>query len=103
MDLAQELYRVTKGFPSDERYGMTNQLRRAAVSIPSNIAEGQGRGSSPEMVRFLRIAYGSLREIETQVLLASRFAYLSNEECDRVLDLAAEVGKLINGLMKSNQ
>ena len=55
------------------------------------------------MVRFLRIAYGSLREIETQLLLAGRFGYLSNEECDRVLDLAAEVGKLINGLMKSNQ
>jgi four helix bundle protein len=92
---------VTRKFPSEERYGLTSQIRRAAVSIPSNIAEGQGRGGTVEFVRFLRIAYASLREVETQVLLSERFEYIDTRQTARLLDLTAEVGRLLNGLMKS--
>ena len=101
MDLAEAVHIVTRRFPSEERYGLTSQIRRAAVSIPSNIAEGQGRGGTVEFVRFLRIAYASLREVETQVLLSERFEYIDTRQTARLLDLTAEVGRLLNGLMKS--
>ena len=101
MDLTAALYVVTRKFPAEERYGLTSQMRRAAVSIPSNIAEGQGRGGATEFVRFLRIAYASLREVETQVLLSERFEYLDARQTARLMDLTAEVGRLLNGLMKS--
>ena len=102
MDFAQEVYIATRAFPSDERYGLTSQMRRSVVSIPSNIAEGQGRGGSVELVRFLRIAYASLREVETQILLSERFQYLAAPQVARLLDRAGEVGRLLNGLMKSH-
>ena len=95
------VYRLTKGFPKEERYGLTAQLRRAAVSIPSNVAEGQGRGGDPDFVRFLRFAYGSLREAETQIIIAERLGYLPSAESQKAIVLAAEVGRLINGLLKS--
>ena len=101
MELAETLYIVTRKFPADERFGLTSQMRRAAVSIPSNIAEGQGRAGATEFIRFLRIAYASLREVETQVLLAERFEYLDARQTGRLMDLTAEVGRLLNGLMKS--
>jgi len=101
MDLVELIYEVTKGFPKEELYGITSQIRRAAVSIPSNIAEGQGRTSIKEFQNFLSIAHGSVREVETQILIAQRLQYLSDKETQTVLDLAGETGRLINGLLNS--
>ena len=101
MDLVEEVYVVSKSFPREEIYGLTSQLRRAAVSIPSNIAEGQGRRTTPDFLRHLSIAYGSLREVETQILIAARLRYRKDEECQDVLNLTGEVGRLLNGLMAS--
>ena len=98
MDLVVQVYEMTRTFPREEIYGLTSQLRRAAVSIPSNIAEGQGRRSSKEFVRFLGIAYGSLQETETQIILATRLGYLEAVQEAQVLEQCAEVGKLLNGL-----
>ena len=81
MDLVTAIYRATAGFPRDEIYGLTSQLRRAAVSIPSNIAEGQGRQSTREFIHFLSIAYGSLNEAQTQILIAERLKYLNDSDC----------------------
>ncbi|MCK4921382.1 MAG: four helix bundle protein [Bacteroidales bacterium] len=78
--LVTEIYKFTKEFPSDEKYGLTNQLRRAAISVPSNIAEGAARKSSKEFVQFLHIALGSLSEIDTQIIIAKNLNYLQNVE-----------------------
>ncbi len=94
------VYRETKSFPSDERLGLTSQVRRAAVSISSNIVEGSQRGSDKEFVRFLRIARGSLAEVQAQLLIARDLSYLTVEEFDRLAQQAVEVNKLLNGLMK---
>ena len=101
MALVEEVYIATRTFPREEIYGLTSQLRRAAISVPSNIAEGQGRRTTADFLRHLSIAYGSLLELETQVLIAARLNYLSNEKCNVVLKMAAEVGRLLNGLMSS--
>jgi four helix bundle protein len=103
MDLVEAVYTVTKLFPKEEIYGLTSQIRRAAVSIPSNIAEGQGRRSSGEFTRFLSIAYGSLREVETQVLIAERLGYLSKQNSIDLIAITSEVGRLPNGLSNSLQ
>lgn len=100
MDLVEEVYKISKGFPKEELYGLTNQLRRAAVSVPSNIAEGQSRGSR-DFVRFLSIAQGSLSEVETQMEIAVRLGYTKNADLTRFDDLVAEVGRLLNGLSNS--
>ena len=101
MNLAESVYRVTKTLPRDEAYGLTSQMRRAAVSIPSNIAEGEGRGTSGQFLHMLAVSYGSLRELETQVLLAGRLQLLSEHDRSHVIEQCAEVGRLLNGLMKS--
>ena len=101
MDLVEEVYSVSKEFPREEIYGLTSQIRRAAVSIPSNIAEGQGRRTTPDFLRHLSIAYGSLRELETQILIAMRLRYLAQEKGENCLRIAAEVGRLLNGLMSA--
>ena len=101
MDLVEMIYKVTKAFPKEEIYGLTSQIRRAAVSIPSNIAEGQGRTSLKEFQNFLSIAYGSLREVETQILIAQRIQYVNKEQTEIIINQAAEVGRLINGLSNS--
>ncbi len=101
MDLVEAVYAATRGFPADERFGLTSQLRRAAVSIPSNIAEGEGRGSHNEFGRFLSIAYGSLREVETQLLIGVRLGYVDEAACKEAFSLAEEVGRLLNGLSRS--
>ena len=101
MDLVEAVYRITRQFPRDELYGLTNQVRRAAVSVPSNIAEGQGRGVGAEFAHQLRIANGSRQEVETQILIAQRLHYITSEEAGPVLGAAAEVGRLIAGLHRS--
>ena len=101
VDFVEAVYGQTKTFPTQEMYGLTSQLRRAAVSIPSNVAEGQGRRSTKDFLNFLGIAYGSLCEAETQIILAVRLRFLSKESCESLLQLAAEVGRLINGLTRS--
>lgn len=101
MDLVAEVYRVTKLFPRDETYGLTSQLRRAAVSVPSNIAEGQGRDSTKEFLHHLSIAHGSLCEVETQLLVAQTLGYLKQEDAESLANLSASVGRLINGLSRS--
>lgn len=100
MDLSEEVYRLTRSFPSHELYALTNQIRRAVVSVPSNIAEGQARNSTAEFGHFLSIARGSLAEVETQLLLAIRFKYLSETDTTQSLDLITQVGKMLNTLMK---
>lgn len=101
MDFTAEIYRVTRRFPKEELYGITSQLRRAAVSIPSNIAEGQGRQTTGEFRQFLGYARGSLLETETQIFLAERLEYLDHETAERLLRQAAEAGRILNGLMNS--
>ena len=100
MKLVEEVYRITKPFPREELYGLTNQLRRAAVSIPSNIAEGQSRGSR-DFLRFLSIAHGSLSETETQMEIALRLGYIQQTDLDKFNETASEVGRLIHGLSTS--
>lgn len=94
-----EIYRATASFPSDERFGLTSQLRRAAVSIPSNIAEGQGRLTRGEFRQFLGHAKGSICEVETQLVIAENLGYLPNPR--PLLDQLHEVGRLLNGLLSS--
>jgi four helix bundle protein len=101
MDFVEDVYQATKAFPREELYGLTNQLRRCSVSVPSNIAEGQGRGSNAEFARSLSIAHGSLREVETQVIIGRRLGYLEEGEMGRLLGRAAEVGRLVTGLRNS--
>ena len=101
MDLVVETYKLTRGFPKEELYGLTSQVRRSALSIPSDIAEGQGRGVGAEFAHHLRISQGSLQELETQLRLAERLQYVSAAELKPVLATAAEVGRLNRGLQKS--
>ena len=102
MDLVVHLYTATATFPPEERFGLVAQMRRAAVSVPSNIAEGQGRRTSDdEFVRFLKIARGSLAELETQVELSIRLNFLETPQASALQSSADEVGRLLSGLMKS--
>ena len=101
MELVTEIYRVTKQFPKEELFGLMSQLRRAAVSIPSNIAEGKGRLSKGEFRRFLGNARGSLAEVETQILIAQNLSYLDEAETNRLLTKVEEVGKILNGLLSA--
>jgi four helix bundle protein len=101
MDLVELVYRLTKHFPPDELYGLRSQMRRAVISIPSNIAEGEGRHSTRDFLRFLAIANGSRREVETQAIIAQRLGYIDEPSCEKVLALASEVGRLRQGLAKS--
>jgi four helix bundle protein len=101
MELVRTIYDLTAKFPKEETYSLTAQLRRAAVSVPSNIAEGQGRDSTKEFLHHLSMACGSLMEVETQVLIGKDLGYLSPEKSVQVLASSAEVGRIINGLMKS--
>jgi four helix bundle protein len=101
MDLVTATYRATAGFPKDELFGLTSQLRRAAVSIPSNIAEGQGRLSEKEFRYFLGQARGSLMEVETQLQIAENLGYLQKEQASASLKSCAEVGRILNGIRTS--
>lgn len=99
MELVTEIYSITAGFPKSENYGLTSQMRRAAVSIPSNIAEGAARAGSKEFLHFLSISRGSLSELETQILIAKNIGYLN--KADIVLKQVEKVFGLIGGLMNS--
>ena len=101
MALAEAVYKATRSYPKDETYGLVAQTRRSAVSVPSNVAEGQGRGSSRDFVRFLTIARGSLCELETQILLAERLKYLDEAVSQDLMQQARTVGRLLNGLLRS--
>jgi len=101
MALVTEIYRHTQDFPKDEIYGLTSQLRRAAVSIPSNIAEGQGRLSRGEFRQFLGHAKGSVFEVETQLLIARDLGYLSDQTTLDLLGRVQEVGRILSGLLSS--
>lgn len=98
-DLTLLVYSLTKRFPDDERYNLVSQIRRSAVSVPSNIAEGHARKSKKEFSHFLYIAYGSIAELETQLLLAVDFGYMSKEESLKSFELLTEVRKMLNGLL----
>jgi four helix bundle protein len=101
MDLVTATYRSTSGFPKEEQFGLTSQLRRAAVSIPSNIAEGQGRLSEKEFRYFLGQARGSLMEVETQLQIAQNLGHLQTGQTMELLKTCAEVGRILNGLLAS--
>ena len=101
MALVLLVYRSTQAFPRTETSGLISQLRRAAISIPSNIAEGQARLSTGEFRHFLGNARGSLMEVETQILLAQELGYLQRDDSEKLLGATAEVGKILNGLLKS--
>ena len=99
--LCLDLYRITKIFPKEERYGLTSQIRRSAVSIPSNIAEGYGRKTTADYLRSLYIAYGSVCELETQVLLSGDLNYVNKEYLKALKDDTEEVERMLKALIKS--
>ncbi len=101
MDLAEKVYRVTRDFPDQERFGLTSQLQRAVVSIASNIAEGQARNSTRDFLRCLGIAKGSAQEVQTQLELSCRFAYLDQQRHKELDAAIEEVCRLLNGLIRS--
>src|SRR5262249_48708389 len=98
MDLVEEVYRITKEFPKEELYGLCNQLRRAAVSIPSNIAEGRTRSHAKEYLRFLSMAQGSLAEVQTQIEIAGRLKYLKEAQVQSVAERAESLAKQLHAL-----
>ncbi|MCP4247148.1 MAG: four helix bundle protein [bacterium] len=100
-ELAKTVYRITARFPGDERFGLTSQLRRCAVSIPSNIAEGYNRGATGDYIRFLWIANGSLAELDTQLQLAHDLAVAPGTECEPVLDEIAQIERMLRALIRS--
>ena len=100
MALTLETYRITTMLPKDERYGLSDQMRRAAVSIPSNIAEGHSRQSNKEFMRFLYIAQGSKAELETQVLLAQQLGMLSAKQTEKLCALYREVGSMLHAILQ---
>lgn len=100
MELATELYTITEQLPKHETYGLVSQMRRAAVSIASNIAEGHARESTAEFAHHLSFSQGSVAELETQLLLSCRLGYLDNANIERVFTLCSETGKMLRGLMR---
>ena len=100
MNLVERVYQLSNLFPSEERYALTSQIRRAAVSVPSNIAEGYGRHSTSDYIRFLQISLGSLNELQTQLELAVRLGFSSAEQIEDALELCAEIEKMLVALIK---
>lgn len=103
MDLVVSIYQATRTLPREEMFGLTSQMRRAAVSIPSNIAEGQGRHITKEFLNHLSIACGSLNELETQLLIAKRLELLDQDQANHILVQMAEVARLLNALSNALQ
>ena len=101
VDCVEEIYKLTRGFPPDEKYGLTSQMRRAAVSVPANIAEGYGRKHRGDYLHHLSFARGSLAELETHLIIAVRLQFLTKEEAQDVWPLLQDVGKMLNRLHSS--
>jgi four helix bundle protein len=101
MELVEEVYKMTKAFPKEELYGLTSQLRRSVVSVPSNLAEGHSRRGSREFMHRVSIAHGSLSEVETQIEIAFRLAYITDVQRTQIFALSAETGRIINGVFQS--
>jgi four helix bundle protein len=101
LELIEEVYQLTEGLPRKETYGISAQMRKAAVSIAANIAEGHGRRASRDYARFVSIANGSLREVQTYAEICVRLRYLSREEFTRTTDLGDQVGKMLTGLREA--
>jgi four helix bundle protein len=101
IELALAIYKDTAHFPNEERYGITAQIRKAGISIPSNIAEGEGRRPKREFRHFLFIALGSLMEVETQILISEALGYLKRHQAENLMAMTSEVGRLLNGLSRS--
>ena len=101
MDLTVEIYSLVNKFPRAENYALSDQMRRSVVSIPSNIAEGQGRNSDKEFVNFLSIARGSLWELETQIEISERLHYIDSGQKNKVYEQTEEIGKMLNALATS--
>lgn len=101
MELVVKIYRATSKFPKEERYSLIDQLRRAAISVPSNIAEGNGRSRTGDYLRHLSVAVGSLHELETQVQIATRLEYISEDVQDDLLNAAAAIGRMLSGLIRA--
>ena len=103
MDLAVETYRATAGFPKSELYGLVSQITRSAGSVPANIAEGHGRELTGSFIQFLRIAQGSLKELETHIILAERLEMIDNKKADQLLLKAAEIGRMMRSMIRKLQ
>jgi four helix bundle protein len=101
IEIALEIYRATDSFPQREIYGLTSQLRRASVSIASNIAEGHTRGATKDLIRYLGIARGSVAELETQLLLSLRLDFLRQEPFDKLISMLDEESRMLSGLRRS--
>ena len=101
LDLCEAIYNTSSLFPQNELYGLTSQIRRAAVSVPSNIAEGAGRITKGELVQAVGYARGSLFEVETQVYVAERWKFIGSAESTKLLEMTAEIGRLTGGLIRS--
>lgn len=99
IELCSAIYALTRKFPRDEIYGLTSQIRRASISIPSNIAEGYGRGTREQYKQFLSIAFGSYMELQTQLVLARRLGYIVPTEFEEVEELASEVGRMLSAML----
>ncbi len=101
MDLVEMVYRASASFPREEVYGLRSQVRRAAVSVPSNIAEGQARATTADFLHFLSIARGSLKEVETQVIIAQRLGYIDGQKESELTEHSEQVSRLISGLVNA--
>ena len=101
IDLVKPIYKLTSKFPKSEDFNLTSQIRRATISVSSNIAEGSSRKSKQEFIRFLNVSYGSLSEIESQLLVSKELEYLSDKELKEIFNKTSEIGKIINGLIES--
>jgi four helix bundle protein len=101
LKLAEEIYHLTEKFPKYETYALSNQMQRAAVSVPCNIAEGHARESTKEFLNYVSIALGSLAELETQLILAERLSYVGNKDLEMTFSEMDELGKMLRGVQKS--
>lgn len=101
MDVAEAAYKLASTLPKHEIYALTSQIQRSATSVPANIAEGHARESTKDFLRFLSIAQGSLAELETHLLLAQRFAYIDENDLEKIMQLTDETGKIMRGLQRS--